>query len=298
MPDVAKMLSPEVVAAVGRLDVQVRMLLEGLFAGLRLSRRKGMSIEWSGHREYIPGDDPAYIDWRLYARTDRFYVKEFHAETNLRCHLVLDATASMDYTSGPPLTKFSYGVALAAAFGWFLAANQDRVGLAVLGGDFDTYVPPASRRVVVTRIMGILSELKAEGKGSLPEMLRRFAGRLTRQGLCIVVSDLLDTPEDTLEALKALARARQEVVVFHTLDPIEKNFDFREGAVFRDPESGMQVDADPARIGSLYRGRIASVSNIYRVGLAGTGMDYVPVDTSRPFIDPLMEFVRRRGKRH
>lgn len=298
MPDVSRLLAPEVIAAAGRLDVRVRMLLQGLFAGLRMSRRKGMSIEWSGHREYIAGDDPAYIDWRLYARTDRYYVKEFQAETNVRCHLLLDATRSMAYTSGPPLSKFSYAVALAAAFAWFLAANQDRVGLAVLGDDLDLYVPPASRRNVLSRILAVMAELEARGSGRLPETLRRFAGRLSRQGLCMVLSDLLDAPEATARSLQDLALARQEVIVFHVLDPAEVRFDFRDAAIFRDPETGLEVDAEPARIGRLYRDKIASITAFYSSSLAGAGMDYVLVDTSRPFIEPLAEFVKTRDRRH
>lgn len=295
--DLDRMLSPEVLAAVDRLDIRVRLLLEGLFQGLHASRRKGNSIEWSGHREYIPGDDPQYIDWLLYARTDRFYVKEYHAETNLRCHLILDATRSMDYSSGPALTKFQYAVALAASFAWYMVGANDRAGLMLLDSDVRLLSTPSSKRRDLVAMMVELSRAEADGKGSIANGIEAAYDRLTRSGFAVVISDLLDDPERTLAAIRLLAARGQDVVVFHVLDPKEIAFDFSQPGVFLDPESGLEVDADPVRAGPAYRSKLRDLRETYRSGLAASRIDYVPVDTSRAFIYPLMEFSELRRRR-
>lgn len=297
MPDLEQMLSPEVLAAVDRLDLKVKMLLEGLFQGLHLSRRKGSSVEWSGHKEYIPGDDPHYIDWLLYARTDRFYVKEFQSETNLRCNVILDASKSMDYTSGPAMTKFQYAVALAATFAWFMVGNRDTVGLMMIDETVRLLAPPSSKRNDLLTTMVQLSRAEPDGKGSIASGIEAAYQRLTRSGMAVVISDLLDDPDKVLEVLKLLAANGQDVVVFHTLDPKEIAFDFREPGVFKDPESGIEVDADPAKVGAAYRHKLANLRETYRNGLAAVKIDYVAVDTSKAFLHPLMEFFELRRRR-
>jgi len=297
MADIERLLAPEVLAAVDRLDLQVKMLLEGLFQGLHLSRRRGSSIEWSGHREYLPGDDPQYIDWLLFARTERYYVKEFQAETNIRCNLVVDVSRSMDYTSGPALTKFRYAVALAAAFAWFMVGNRDRVGLMLIDGSVRTLMPPSGKRRDLLAMMVQLSRAVPDGAGSAASGIEAAYARLARSGMAVVISDLLDDVERTLQALRLLSARGQDVVVFHVLDPREISFDFREPGLFRDPETGTEVDADPGRVGAAYRNRLNDIRETFRYGLAASGIDYVAVDTSKAFIRPLMEFFEMRRRR-
>lgn len=286
-------VDPKVLLQIQSLELRARHVVDGFWAGLNRSPYHGFSVEFTEYRQYVAGDDPRYLDWRLFARSDRYYVKRFEDETNLRCLLLLDASRSMDFgTIGH--TKFDYARTLAASFGRFLVTQRDAVGLARFSADVDEYLPPRYRAGHWRRLLVMLEDACTGRNTDLCQPLDRVAERLTRRGMLVVISDLL-APLDRIEtSLGCLTARGQEVLVFQTLDPAEMAFDFADPELFEDLETGRQVYVDPRQFRREYRQRLEDHLDAIERLCGRLGVTYRRLTTDQPLGDALAELLRSR----
>jgi uncharacterized protein (DUF58 family) len=292
-----ELLDPAQLNALGGLEIRARWVVEGFLTGLHRSRKKGFSVEFAEHRPYQSGDDLRYMDWKMAARADKWLIKLFEEETNLRATVVLDVSKSMDWTGSPArLTKLAYAETLVAAVSLLLLKQRDAVGLIRFDDEVRSVVPPRSRDVHFRRILAALSD-PGSGKGSdAPGALLRAAKLVPRPGLVIVVSDLLLDPQATVEAVQALRGAGHQVTVLHLLDPAERDLSI-SGAeiVFVDPETGTEVEASVGDVRAAYRATVIEAIDEWRSVLAGAGASYEPIYTDSPFAVPVRRaFLARR----
>jgi len=290
-----RLLTAATVARLGAMDVRARAVVEGFVAGLHKSPYKGFSVEFAEHRQYMPGDPPKTIDWKVYGKSDRFYVKEFEEETNLRAYLVIDGSASMGFTTGE-VTKFDYARYLAAALSYLMIRQQDSVGVLLFDEEIRKFIPPRSAR---RHLHVILSELEAARPSSttgLATTLHRLAERVKRRGLVILISDLYDDQEKVLFALRHFRHKKNEVILFHVLDPAEREFDFQREAVFEDLETGDRMLVRPWEIRSEYRNAVKEWTDRYARTCREIGVDYVPMHTETPFDTALLAYLEKRSR--
>lgn len=281
-------------AAVQGLGLRARLVVEGLFAGLHRSPFKGFSVEFSEYRAYQPGDDPRLVDWRAFARSDRYYVKEFEEETNLRFYLCVDSSASMGYPPDAPFTKFDYAATLAAALAYLALGQRDAVGLATFSAGVREVVPPRSSRQHFRAILDVLEETETSGTTNLYATLATLAERGHRRGLFAIFTDLWDLRGRVLEGLRALRGAKHEIILFHVLDAAEDRFPFREAASFVDMESSEQIDLDSARFRESYVDALTKLKSDYRLELGAHDIEYVPVTTDQPPTEVLISYLGKR----
>jgi uncharacterized protein (DUF58 family) len=292
-----KYLRPDVIRQVARLDLRARFIVEGFLSGLHRSPFQGFSSEFSEHRKYEPGDDIQYIDWNVFARTDRYYVKKFDAETNLTGYLVMDLSASMDYTLEQELTKFEYGICLAAALAHLMIHQSDSVGLVTFDEKLRLSMPPSSRRGQLGKILATLSRLRPTGPTNVAHSLHQVASLVRHKSLVMIFSDLLTETGPVVDALHRLRHQGNDVIVFHVLDAAEVGFPFRGMTDFRDPESDhrLLVDADGVR--ADYIQALADFRSTLEGESAKAGIDFVPIDTGMPFDRGLVEYLQKRTRR-
>lgn len=296
-----KYLKPEVIRQVARLDLRAKFIVEGFISGLHASPFHGFSVEFSEHRKYTSGDNIADIDWNVFAKTDRFYIKKFQAETNLTGYLVMDLSGSMGYTYRQELTKFEYGVSLAAALGYLMIHQQDPVGLIAFDQQVRQVLPPKSKRSQLGNILSLLAKLAPKGETSIAKSLHQVAGMIRHRSLIMIFSDLLSDegdPRPILRALHRLRHAGHDVIIFHVFDEAEVNFPFEGMIELEDPESGevlRNVDAEGIR--ADYLDAIADFQAMYKKECLGARIDYVPLHTGMPFDKALTSYLAsRQGK--
>jgi uncharacterized protein (DUF58 family) len=294
---VEEYLKPEVVRSIARLDLRAQFIVRGFLQGLHASPYQGFSVEFSEHRKYTAGDDPKDIDWLVYAKTDKHYVKKFEAETNITGYLVIDTSGSMAYTYRQELTKLDYAISLAAALCWLMVHQQDPCGLMVFGEKLQASLPARSRRSQIAQVLSVLARIKPSGATDAARSLIQVAAMLRHRSLVMVFSDLLADPVPTREALLRLRHRGHDVILFHVLDEAEVRFPFAGMTEFVEPESGekLVVDADAAR--HEYLETVAAFRADYRRSCFQAGIDYVPLDTSMPFDNALMEYLLSRRQR-
>lgn len=286
-------MDPHVLLQIQSLELRARHVVEGFWSGLNRSPYHGFSVEFTEYREYSPGDDPRYLDWKLFARSDRYYIKRFEDETNLRCLLLLDASRSMEYSSIGH-TKFDYARTLAASFGYFLTTQRDAVGLARFSAEIDHYIPARYRAGHWRRILVALESACTGQTTDLAKPLEEVAERLTKRGMLVLISDLLAPLEKVELSLGCLAARGQEVLVFQVLDPAELHFDFVDPELFEDLETGRKLYIDPYTVRQQYRERLQRHLDSI-VGLCGRlGVTYRRLTTDTPMGDALGEFLRSR----
>src|SRR5947199_9718398 len=243
-----KYLRPEVIHQVARLDLRAKFIVEGFLAGLHASPYHGFSVEFSEHRKYVPGDDLKDLDWTVYAKTDKYYLKKFEAETNVTGYLVMDLSASMAYTYRQELTKFDYAICLAAALGYLMIHQQDPVGLVTFDTAIRASLPPRSKRTQLGAILAILANLKPAGLTDVTASLQQLAALVKNKSLIMLFSDLLnDEPEKLLNSLYRLRHGGHEIILFHVLDEAEVHFPFDGVTIFEDPETKEESPALDAR---------------------------------------------------
>jgi uncharacterized protein (DUF58 family) len=281
----ADLLDPATIAALGRIEVIARWVVDGFLTGLHRSPRKGFSVEFAEHRPYQPGDEPRMLDWKIAARSDRLVVKQFEEETNLRATIVLDVSRSMAWTGDKArLTKLAYAERLAAAIALLLLRQRDAVGLIRFDAEVRTAIAPRARSGQFKRLVASLDD---PGAGLATRAGAAFAqaGRLVpRRGLIVLLSDLLLEPEEVLAPVRALRRAGHQVVVLQVLDPAERELAPSAGeALFVDPESGQRVPAAVADVRAAYRATVLSALGEWRAQLARAGATYEIVSTDAPF---------------
>src|ERR1700689_1683551 len=234
MTSAEKNLRPEVIRQVARLDLRAKFIVEGFLAGLHASPYHGFSVEFSEHRRYVAGDDLKDLDWMVYAKTDKYYLKKFQAETNVTGYLAMDLSASMGYTYRQQLTKFDYAICLAAALGYMMIHQQDPVGLVAFDTAIRTALPPRSKRTQLGTILALLANLKPAGKTDVAHGLMQLGAMVRSKSLIILFSDLLADPEPILRSLHQLRHRGHDVIVFHILDEAEVHFPFEGLVEFKD----------------------------------------------------------------
>src|SRR5215467_13586108 len=275
-----KYLKPEVIRQVSRLDLRAKFIVEGFLAGLHASPFQGFSVEFSEHRKYVPGDDLKDLDWNIYAKTDRYYVKKFEAETNLTGYLVMDLSASMAYTYRQELTKFEYAICLAAALGYLMIHQQDPVGLVTFDTRIQTSLPPRSKRSHLGTILSVLANLKPSGATEVAGCLHQLASMIRGKSLVMIFSDLLTEPGPVVQALHHLRMRGNEVILFHILDEAEVHFPFEGLIEFEDVESPERMVLDAKGMRADYVEAVREFQESYRAECAKANVDYVAMDTS------------------
>ncbi len=292
-----KYIRPEVIRQVARLDLRAKFIVEGFLAGLHASPFHGFSVEFSEHRKYVPGDDLKDLDWNIYAKTDKYYLKKYEAETNVTGYLVMDLSASMAYTYRQELTKFEYAICLAAALGYLMIHQQDPVGLVTFDTRIQACLPPRSKRTQLGNILSVLANLKPSGQTDIPHCLHQLAAMIRTKSLVMLFSDLLTEPGPVFESLHHLRHRGNEVILFHILDEAEVHFPFDGIVEFEDVEEHNKLTIDTRGMRRAYLESLGEFQNYYRVECAKANIDYVPMDTSVNFDRALMGYLIQRQKR-
>lgn len=293
----ASPLSPEAINQIKRLDLRARTVVRGFLQGLHASPYHGFSVQFSEHRRYNRGDDPKSIDWLVYAKTDKYYVKRFEAETNLTGYLVMDLSESMGFTDRQQMTKFDYTVCLAASLCYLMLMQQDPVGLITFGDKVRASLPARSRRGHLGDVLGQLSKLRPQGTTDLPACLQQVAAMMRHRSLVMLFSDLLGDPEPVFSALSRLRHGGHDVILFHVLDEAEVAFPYDGQVAFEDPETGESITVDATGFREEYLQNLADFQQGYRRRCSNLRIDYVPMDTSMPFDTALTEYLISRQNR-
>ncbi|HWF84217.1 MAG TPA: DUF58 domain-containing protein [Vicinamibacterales bacterium] len=288
-------LDPAVVARLGTLELKARTIVEGFLSGLHRSPFKGFSVEFAEYRQYIPGDDLSTIDWKVYARSDRYHVKKFEEETNLDCHVMLDVSGSMAYGSGA-MTKFEYGACLAAALAYLMNRQRDAIGLTAFDDKIVAMLPASARAGHLRAVLLTLQRVQLGRETNVSKPLHQLADALTKRGMVIVISDLLDDPEAVIRALKHFQFRGTDVIVFHVLDPDEIEFPFDRATKFEDLESTDEVMAVPSLVRAHYVKEMGGLIDRYRRELGGAGIDYTLLTTAQPLEMALLAYLSTRSR--
>ena len=294
-PDYRKYLKPEVVSRLKNMSLRARLVVEGFITGLHRSPYHGFSVEFSEYRQYMPGDEIRHLDWKVYGKTDRFYIKQFEEETNLKSYLLLDASGSMGYSSHN-VTKLEYASYLAAALTYLMIEQRDAVGLLTFDKKIRKYLPPRSIKSYLPQILRELEQIKCGEVTDVAATFHELAERIHRRGLIIILSDLYDEPENVISGLKHFRHKKHEVIVFHILDPMEIHFDFKKNAVFKDLETGEQLTTQPWHIKSDYQKKVKQFIENYKRQCRLNQIDYVLLESSWDFDRALMEYLIKRKR--
>jgi uncharacterized protein (DUF58 family) len=288
-------LDPAIVARLGTLELRARTIVEGFLSGLHRSPFKGFSVEFAEYRQYMPGDDLSTMDWKVYARTDRHYIKKFEEETNLDCHVLLDVSGSMAYGSRG-ITKHEYALCLAASLGYLMNRQRDAVGLAAFDEDIRVKLPASSRSGHLRSLLVALDQLQLGKVTNASKPLHQLADALTKRGMVVLISDLLDDPERVIRALRHFQFRGTDVVVFHVLDPDEVDFPFERTTRFEDLETDDEVMAVPALVRGDYLKAMNRLLERYKRELGSVGIDYHLLKTDQPLELALMAYLSTRAK--
>jgi uncharacterized protein (DUF58 family) len=286
---------PLVLARLSNLYLKARWVVEGTMSGIHRSRSKGFSVEFEEHREYSPGDELRRIDWKALGKTDKYFIKETEDETNLRAYLILDVSASMDYASNG-ISKFAYGCILTASLAYLILKQQDAAGLVTFSSRIESFIPPRARRGYLMEILHALEGQTPSGETALGKILQEIAGKINRRGLVILISDLLDEPEDILEGLRLFRFKGSDVIVFHLLDAAELDLPFDGNILFEDTEqTHLRVTADPQAIRQVYRKVVEEFTGHLRKQCQERSIDYQLLSTSTPLDQALVSYLSWRG---
>jgi uncharacterized protein (DUF58 family) len=294
-PRERQFLDPAVVARLGTLELKARTIVEGFLSGLHRSPFKGFSVEFAEYRQYIPGDDLSTIDWKVYARSDRHYVKKFEEETNLDCHVMLDVSGSMAYGSRG-ITKFEYAQCLAASLGYLMNRQRDAVGVTAFADQIVGMLPASSRPGHLRNLLITLDRLKAERGTNVSKPLHQLADSLTKRGMVVLISDLLDDPERVIRGLKHFQYRGSDVIVFQILDPDEIEFPFERATRFEDLETDDEVMAVPVIVREHYLRAIGELIDRYKRELGAVGIDYQLLTTREPLELGLLAYLSTRER--
>ena len=292
-----RFLDPAVIVRLGTMELKARTVVEGFLSGLHRSPFKGFSVEFAEYRQYLPGDDLSTLDWKVYARSDRHYVKKFEEETNLECHLLLDVSASMAYRGAAPMSKLEYGSVLAASLAYLMNRQRDATGLIAFDQRIVTRLPARARPGHLHTILLTLEKLTPGTRSDVSRPLHQLAEALIKRSLVVLISDLLDEPEAVVRGLKHLRFRGTDVIVLQLLDPHELQFPFRGASRFTDVESADEITADPSRVRAGYLQALDSLRAHYDRELRGAGIDFLTLDTSKPLDFALLAYLDARSRR-
>lgn len=318
-PDIKKYLLPEVVARLSNLELKAKLMVEGFMAGLHKSPYHGFSVEFAEHRQYMPGDDIKFLDWKIFARTDRFYIKQFEEETNLKSYILLDISKSMDFSSSENsknstdnilnkfrkkisnnpvnyIKKIEYGSYLAASLAYMMLLQRDAISLTTYDEKIRSFLPARATNVNLNSILRELSSLKSEGKTGTAASLNEIASKIKRRGLVIIISDLFDNPEEVIKSLRHFRFKENEVIVFQILDPVEMNFLEGNPVTLVDIETNEELFSQPFAIQKAYKETIKEFIENYKRELRNNGIDYEILSTEMSFDKALIKYLGKRAK--
>jgi uncharacterized protein (DUF58 family) len=294
--DSLKYLQPAVVAQLANMELRARFVVEGFITGLHKSPYHGFSVEFTEHRQYMPGDEIKHIDWKAYGKTDRFYIKQFEEETNLKSYIIVDASRSMDYASKGNLKKFEYASYVAAALSFMMIEQRDAVGLTLFDEGIRVSLPPRATHSYLKEILKELESAQPANKTGTSASLNLIAEQIKRRGLVVVLSDLFDKPESVMTALKHFRHKGHEVIVMQVLDPLERSFAFEGDAIFKDLETQEELMTQPWHIQKAYQQSMQEFLDFYKRRCRDNNIDYVLLDTSTPFDKALFQYLNKRKR--
>lgn len=289
-----QILKPELVTRLRSLDLQARFVVEGYLAGLHKSPYHGFSTEFSEYRPYISGESIRHLDWKKYAKSDRFVVRQYEDNTNLKACLFLDSSASMAFGSNPSFNKFEYGRLLAASLSYLLIHQRDAVGLAFMQGETRQFLAPKATSSHLLQLLLLLQHSKPQGKADLAGLAHGLGDKMGRRGLMVIISDLLEPVDTLLNAVKRLCYSGHEVIVFHLQDPLEMKFDFNQAFLFEDMETMDQLLLDPRKIQKAYKREYQNRCSVLRKGFLEQRAEYFSVDITDSFERALTAFIQKR----
>ncbi len=294
--DYRRFLRPDVVSKLSGMEIKARLVVEGFIAGLHKSPYHGFSVEFAEHRQYMPGDPLKNVDWKVYAKTDRFFIKEFEEETNLKAYILLDTSGSMGYSSNE-VNKLEYSSYLSAALSYLMLKQRDAVGLVIFDQSIRKYIPPKSAlKSHLHVLLEELDKIEPSQTTNINTALHLMAERIKRRGLIILISDLFDDPDEVINGLKHFRHKKHEVIVFHVLDPKERTFSFPELSIFKDLETDEELMTSPWQIRKEYTERLKALVSKYTLQCRESMIDYVLLDTSIPFDYALYSYLSKRQR--
>ncbi len=293
-----KSLDPRTLAKLQGLQLRARRIVEGFVAGLHRSPYRGFSVEFAEHREYVPGDDIRHLDWKVFGRTDKYYLKQYEDETNLICYLVLDVSESMTYRGpGTALSKLEYAQCVAASLAWLVLQHQDAVGLVTFDRQIRDYVPPSNSPARLTELLTVMERTGSAEKSSIGQTFRELAQKLTKRGVVLVISDLLDEAQEVLNGLRHVRHRGHDVAVLQILDQAEVELPFEHPMLFRGLEGQSEVRAEPRAIRAAYQAELSGFLKRLQRGCLDHAIDYRLVTTDQPLDVALSAFLSsRQGK--
>jgi uncharacterized protein (DUF58 family) len=322
--DYRKYLEPSVISKLSNIELKARLVVEGFIAGMHKSPYHGFSVEFAEHRQYMPGDDIKYLDWKVLGRTDRYYIKQYEEETNLKSYLIVDASKSMSFKSGDlglsalssfkklfkrkenigqikavsNISKLEYATYLAASLSVLMFFQKDAAGLVIYDEDIQSIIPPKATSQNLKLILSRLADIKSSGKTNTAAALNSVAERIKRRGLVMVFSDLFDDQDAVINSLKHFRYNRNEVIVFQILDPMEMSFAIDSPTVFKDLETNKEMLSEPLSVINSYKEAVQEFLNKYKLACRANNIDYVLISTETPFDISLMEYLNKRKRLH
>ena len=289
------LLNPEIISNLDNLMLKARVIVEGFMVGIHRSPFHGFSVEFSEHKGYAIGDDIKHLDWKLWAKTDKYYIKQFEEETNLQCHIFLDMSKSMSYNSHD-ISKIQYAQMLTAALGYLIINQQDSLGLTLFDKKVRTVIPPKSSKSHLKTIMSVLNNIVCGPETKISRVLHQGAEMIHKKGLIVLISDLFDNPKNVIESLKHFRYKKNEVIVFHILDPQELELKYNEQIMFEDLETKEQILTEPWHIQKIYKKEISSFLGHYQNECRKNKISYNLLTTNISLDYALSEFLNKRRK--
>ncbi len=290
------LLDPSIISKINSLELRARLVVEGFMVGLHKSPYHGFSVEFIQHRPYMQGDSLRDVDWKVYGKTEKFYIKQYEEETNLRSYILLDVSKSMQFSSGNNVSKLEYASTLAAALSYLMMEQQDAFGLTLNSDRIVQYLPPKATKSYLRQILKSLVSVKASDTTNTAACLNSVAEKIKRRGLVIIISDLFDDIDSVISALKHFSYQKNEIIVFQILDPIERNFAFGRDAIFKDMESGEELTTQPYQIQKAYKLAMEEFVGKIKSECLNSKIDFNVIDTSTPFDKALMSYIQKRRR--
>ena len=295
-PDYKKYLTPSVISKLNAFDLRARLMVEGFMVGLHKSPYHGFSVEFSEHRAYMQGDSLKDVDWKVYGKTEKYFVKQYEEETNLKCYIILDTSKSMAYASEGNMSKLEYGASLAAALSYLMVNQQDAVGLALYSDKIEKYYPPKSSKPYLQEILKAFSQVTNSGSTNTAACLHQIAEKIQRRGMVIIISDFFDDLNSVLSAVKHFRYKKNDVIIFQILDPLERSFAFGRDAIFKDLESGEEITTQPFQIQKAYKEAMNAFTGQIKNECLNANIEYNLFDTKTSFDKALFSYIQKRNK--
>ncbi|MBK7378111.1 MAG: DUF58 domain-containing protein [Ignavibacteriales bacterium] len=289
-------LNPALVSKLNSIELKARLVVEGFMVGLHRSPYHGFSVEFTQHRPYMQSDSPKDIDWKVYGKTEKFFIKQYEEETNLRCYILLDISKSMSYGSPSNISKIEYAKTLAASLSYLMVKQQDAVGLTLYSDRIVKTIPPKSTKTYLQEILKSISLAETSDKTNTAFCLGNIAEKISKKGLVIIISDLFDEPKSVISALKHFRYKKNEVIVFQILDPIERSFDFQKDSIYKDLETGEEMTIQPYQIQKAYRESMREFISKIKKDCLNANVEFNLLETSTPFDKALFSYINKRKR--